>query len=152
LWPHTVKSNAKLDAPVRAFASAALDKSWSKIAKRGAKLESLSIEERHEMRKSLKTFRYAVEFFASLYEARQVNRFVKDLKNLQDVFGYMNDVATAGALNAICEERCGSTPAAHRAAGYALGWHEVSARHSWEGVAPMWDRLAKRQRFWEAGS
>jgi triphosphatase len=149
LWPQTVKSNARLDTPVDAFASTALAKSWRKIAKSGARLESLSIEERHEMRKALKAFRYAVEFFASLYEARQVNRFVKDLKRLQDVFGYMNDVATAGALNAICEERCASNPAAQRAAGYALGWHEVSAQHAWEGVAGMWSRLAKRRPFWE---
>jgi inorganic triphosphatase YgiF len=149
LWPQTVKSNGRLDMPVNAFASTALEKSWRKIAKSGARLERLSIEERHEMRKALKAFRYAVEFFASLYEARQVRRFVKDLKRLQDVFGYMNDVATAGALDAICEEHCASNPAAQRAAGYALGWHEMSAQHAWEGVAGMWSRLAKRRPFWE---
>jgi triphosphatase len=149
LWPQTVKSNAKLDTPVDAFASSALAKGWRKIAKSGARLETLSIEQRHELRKALKAFRYAVEFFASLYEARQVNRFVKDLKRLQDVFGYMNDVATARALISICDERCPSTPEAHRAAGYVLGRHEVSAEHAWEGVPPAWSRLAKRRRFWE---
>ena len=101
------------------------------------------------MRKALKAFRYAVEFFASLYDARQVNRFIKDLKKLQDVFGYLNDVATAGALNAICDERCGHSPPAQRAAGYVLGWHEVTAQHTWAGVAEMWHRLATRRRFWE---
>jgi inorganic triphosphatase YgiF len=149
LWPETVKSNARLDKPVSAFASEALAKTWRKIAKRGARLESLSIEERHEMRKALKAFRYSVEFFASLYKARPVGRFVKDLRRLQDVFGYMNDVATAGGLSALCEEHCASSPAAHRAAGYVLGWHDVTARHRWEGVAHMWHRLARRRRFWE---
>jgi CHAD domain-containing protein len=126
-----------------------LAKSWRRAARCGARLEGLSIEERHEMRKALKAFRYAVEFFASLYAAHHVNRFVKDLKRLQDVFGYMNDVATAGALNAICDKRCALAPAAQRAAGYVLGWHEVSARHAWEDLAAMWSRLAKRRRFWE---
>lgn len=149
LWPETVKSNAKLAAPVGAFAPVSLAKSWRRAAKCGARLEGLSIEDRHEMRKALKAFRYAVEFFASLYEARHVNRFVRDLKRLQDVFGYMNDVATAGALNAICDKRCALVPAAQRAAGYVLGWHEVSARHAWEDAAAMWRRLAKRRRFWE---
>jgi inorganic triphosphatase YgiF len=149
LWPETVKSNARLAAPVGAFAPVSLAKSWRRAAKYGARLESLSIEERHEMRKALKAFRYAVEFFASLYEAREVKRLVKDLKRLQDVFGYMNDVATAGALDAICDKRCALMPAAQRAAGYVLGWHEVSAEHAWEDVAAMWSRLARRRRFWE---
>jgi CHAD domain-containing protein len=101
------------------------------------------------MRKALKGVRYAVEFFGSLYDARKVGRFVKDLKKLQDVFGYMNDVATAQALNAICDERCAGNGHAHRAAGYTLGWHEVTAQHAWDGVAKVWDRLADRPRFWE---
>jgi CHAD domain-containing protein len=149
LWPETVASNPRLVAPVRAFAPKSLAKSWRRVAKYGARLESLSIEERHEMRKALKALRYAVEFFASLYEARRVKRLVKDLKRLQDVFGYMNDVATASALNSICDGRCALVPAAQRAAGYVLGWHEVSARQAWDEVATMWRRLAKRRRFWE---
>jgi inorganic triphosphatase YgiF len=149
LWPETVKSNRRLHAPVKAYAGSALAKSWRKIAKSGAKLKSLTVEERHEMRKALKSFRYAVEFFGSLYDARRVSRFVKDLKRLQDAFGYMNDVATAGALSAICDERCSATPPAHRAAGYILGWHEMAAKHAWADLTDMWTRLAKRRRFWE---
>jgi inorganic triphosphatase YgiF len=148
LWPQTVKDNPALAAPVRAFADEALTRSWKKIARRGARLEALSLEERHEMRKALKGFRYAVEFFGSLYDDRKVDRFVKDLKRLQDVFGYINDVATAQALNAISDERCTASPAAQRAAGYVLGWHQVTAEHAWAGVADVWDRLAHRPRFW----
>jgi CHAD domain-containing protein len=149
LWPQTVKGNPELETPVRTFASAALGKSWKKIAKRGARLETLSLEERHEMRKDLKSFRYAVEYLGSLYPAREVGRFVKDLKRLQDVFGYVNDVATAKALDAICDEHCAASPQAQRAAGYVLGWHEVNAQHAWADVAAVWERLAKRRRFWE---
>src|SRR5262245_49337404 len=101
------------------------------------------------MRKALKAFRYAVEFFGSLYDGRKVGRFVKDLRKLQDVFGYVNDVETAKALDAICDERCAASREAQRAAGYALGWHEVTAQHAWDGVAAIWDRLAERPRFWD---
>jgi CHAD domain-containing protein len=149
LWPQTVKDNPALDVPVTAFAVDALAQGWKKIARRGARLESLTPEERHEMRKALKGFRYTVEFFGSLYDGRQTARFVKDLKKLQDVFGYVNDVATASALNAICEERCAPSPAAQRAAGYTLGWHEVRSEHAWDGVAQLWRRLSRRRRFWE---
>jgi inorganic triphosphatase YgiF len=148
LWPQTVKNNHALDAPVGDFAAEALGLSWKRIAKRGARLEALSTEERHEMRKALKSFRYAVEFFGTLYDSRRTARFVKDLKKLQDVFGYVNDVATARALNAICEERCASSAAAQRACGYALGWHEVRSEHAWAGVAGLWHCLSRRQRFW----
>ena len=101
------------------------------------------------MRKALKGFRYIVEFFGSLYDGRQVGRFVKDLRKLQDVFGYVNDVATAKALNTIADERCAATPAAQRAAGYVLGWHQVRSEHAWDGVAEVWDHLTQRGRFWQ---
>jgi inorganic triphosphatase YgiF len=149
LWPRTLEGNAKLTAPVAAFAPSALARSWRKIARHGAKLETLSVEERHEMRKALKSFRYTVEFFASLYDARKVGRFVKDLKKLQDVFGYVNDVATAQALSGICDARCADCREAQRAVGYVLGWHDVTAKHAWAGVVKDWERLARRQRFWE---
>ncbi|MBO0763506.1 MAG: CHAD domain-containing protein [Hyphomicrobiaceae bacterium] len=149
LWPQTMRDNPKFAQPVDAFASEALGRSWKKIAKRGARLDQLSSEARHEMRKALKGFRYAVEFFGSLYDARMVGRFVKDLKKLQDVFGYVNDVATAKALDAICEERCTASRQAQRAGGYLRGWHEVSAQHAWAHAAKDWARLAKRPRFWE---
>jgi inorganic triphosphatase YgiF len=149
LWPQTVKDNPKLGAPVGDFAPTALARSWKKVAKRGARLHALSPEERHEMRKALKAFRYAVEFFGSLHDGRKVGRFVKDLKKLQDVFGYVNDVATAKAIGAICDESCAGSREAQRAAGYALGWHEVTAQHAWDGVSAIWDRLAERPRFWD---
>jgi triphosphatase len=148
LWPQTVRDNPKLATPVRSFADDALSRSWKRIARRGARLEALSLEERHEMRKALKGFRYAVEFFGSLYDGRRVGRFVKDLKRLQDVFGYVNDVATAQAVGTIADERCAPSPAAQRAAGYVLGWHQVKSEQAWDGVAEVWDRLSKRQRFW----
>jgi CHAD domain-containing protein len=149
LWPQTVRDNPRLARPVDAFASEALGRIWKKIARRGARLEALSSEERHEMRKALKGFRYAVEFFGSLYDARNVGRFVKDLKKLQDVFGYVNDVASAKALDAIADERCAGCPEAQRAAGYVRGWHEVSAQQAWGRAANDWSRLGKRPRFWE---
>jgi inorganic triphosphatase YgiF len=149
LWPQTVKDSPGLAAPVRAFANEALSRNWKKIARRGARLEALSLEERHEMRKALKGFRYAVEFFGPLYDGRKAGRFVKDLKKLQDVFGYVNDVATAQALNAIADGTCAANPAAQRAAGYVLGWHQVRSEHAWNDVAEVWRRLARRQRFWQ---
>ena len=118
LWPRTMRESQRMQAPVRKFAAVALGKGWKRVAKQGGDIHDLSLEQRHDMRKALKDFRYTAEFFGSLYEARQVSGFVRDLKKLQDVFGYVNDAATAKALNAICHQRCPDSREAQRAAGY----------------------------------
>lgn len=101
------------------------------------------------MRKALKGLRYTSEFFGSLYQAPRVERFVKVLKRLQDVFGYLNDVSTAKALDAICDAHCADDREAQRASGYVLGWHDVVAERAWEGAAKAWRRLERRPRFWD---
>ncbi len=65
------------------------------------------------------------------------------------MFGYVNDVATAKALNGICHDRCADSTEAQRAAGYVLGWHDVNARQVWERAPKEWRRLKKRAPFWE---
>jgi inorganic triphosphatase YgiF len=149
LWPRTVAEDTALAKPVLTFASKALEKGWKRIAKQGDALDDLTLEARHDMRKALKGFRYAAEFFGSLYERGKVEKFVRELKRLQDVFGYVNDVATAGELNQICHNRCGESREAQRAAGYVLGWHTAQAEHAWKSATAEWKRLAKQKRFWE---
>jgi len=134
---------------VREFSANEQGKSWKRVSKDGANIEALSLEQRHDLRKALKDFRYTAEFFGSLYDASRVAGFVKELKKLQDVFGYVNDAATAKALNPICHERCRESAEAQRAAGYVLGWHDAQAGHAWNCVPKAWDRLKKRARFWD---
>src|SRR5262249_35594524 len=80
LWPRTIEDVAEVGVPVADFARSALKTGWKKIAKHGQHIETLPIEERHDMRKALKTFRYTAEFFGGLYEPKQVDKFTKDLK------------------------------------------------------------------------
>ena len=83
------------------------------------------------MRKSLKKLRYTVEYFGSLYRPTDVKPFVKQLKYLQDLFGYVNDVETASQLERISEEQCQESRECQRAAGYIIGWHTAEAAHRW---------------------
>ncbi len=149
LWPRTVEEEAALQVPVRAFAAKCLRTGWKKISKQGTNVDKLTVEARHDMRKALKSFRYTSEFFGPIFEPARVLHFVKDLKRLQDIFGYVNDVATATDLGAICQRRCRETPEAQRAAGYVLGWHAAEASHAWKRVAREWDRLNRRRPFWD---
>src|SRR5262249_44556070 len=148
LWPSTVRENRSLRTPVSDLASLALQKSWKKVSKLGAAIDELSVDERHEMRKSLKTFRYTLEFFASLYAGKKLARFLKDLRKLQEIFGYINDVATAKRLSNIVQEHCPGDGSAQRAAGYVVGWHEADAEHAWAHAPREWRRLRRRARFW----
>jgi triphosphatase len=149
LWPRTIGSEKSLQVPVRAYAIRTLTKAWKKVAKRAGRIDNLTTEERHDMRKALKGVRYTCEFFGSLFPQRKVAPFIKDLKRLQDVFGYLNDVATAGELNDICHERCRKSLEAQRAVGFVLGWHEARANAAWEHVLEAWDRLQSRKPFWK---
>ena len=148
LWPRTIAEHKSLQTPVRGFAASALAKDWKKVAKLGAAINSLSLEQRHEMRKALKKFRYTAEFFGSLYAESRVARFVKRLKKLQAIFGYINDVVTAKQLTAITHEYCSNNQEAQRAAGYVLGWHDAEATHRWSAAPQEWFRLKKCSRFW----
>jgi inorganic triphosphatase YgiF len=148
LWPPTLAENARLQRPVADFAGMALSKGWKKLAKLGAAIDRLSNEQRHEMRKALKSLRYTGEFFASLYRESDVARFAKELKSLQDVFGYVNDVVVAKELTPIAREFSASDPEVQRAAGYVLGWHDAQAAHRWTAAPKEWCRLQKRSRYW----
>jgi hypothetical protein len=61
--------------------------------------------QKHKMRRFLKKLRYLTEFFAPLVPGKKVKPIVKQLKTLQDVFGYVNDVRMAGQLQTIVADR-----------------------------------------------
>ena len=71
-----------------------------------------------------------------------------ELKKLQDVFGYLNDVVTAKQLDEISEEHCPESLPCQRAAGYVIGWHTAEAAHCWACAKKGWKDLEKTHRFW----
>src|SRR5581483_10164677 len=148
LWPRMLDEAGDLDAPVTKLARSALKKRWRKVAESGRRLEELTVEERHAMRKALKTLRYTAEFFASLYPPRKTRPFIKQIRNLQEVFGYLNDVAAAKRLDAICHDACAESREAQRAAGFVLGWHSAQAARAWKSAHKGWKKLEGLHRFW----
>ena len=82
----------------RDFAASALDKQSKRMKKDGQGLAKVGDEHRHEVRKDAKKFRYAAEFFASLFDdrrgARRHKKFLVAMEALQDDLGALNDLAT----------------------------------------------------------
>jgi CHAD domain-containing protein len=148
LWPRTLEGCAALDRRAEDFAAEALEACWRKAARKGTHVARLTDEERHAMRKRLKRLRYAVEFLCSLYEPGRVQPFLKRLKQLQDVLGYVNDVATARRLEGVADEFAGDNRECQRAVGYMLGWHGARATACWDTAQERWGKLRHTGRFW----
>ncbi|WP_186397308.1 CYTH and CHAD domain-containing protein [Stappia sp. TSB10GB4] len=143
------KAEAKPEATVGPFAAEALEKRWKAAARLAARIDKLTLEERHDLRKELKKLRYAVEFFRSAFPARKVKPFLARLKALQDVFGYLNDVVMAGKLAGLIAAGDRKPPVETAlAAGFVLGWHEARAAHAFDNARALWDETRRARRFW----
>jgi inorganic triphosphatase YgiF len=147
LWPRTLEEIDGLNKPITRHARKVLAKAWKKPTKLGRRLERLDSAQRHEMRKALKELRYQAEFMAPLFDKREAEQFIHQLKALQDVFGYINDVRMASRLVEIQQQRQAGSDAA-RAAGHALGHHNAEAAHVWRRAGKAWRKLERTPRFW----
>lgn len=89
------RKRKKAQGPLAPFAGKRLDKLWNQINERGAKLLTLSVEERHELRIDAKKMRYALEFLGGVAAvAGEAQRdFVKAAEGIQDALGHLNDLA-----------------------------------------------------------
>jgi triphosphatase len=123
------------------FARHSLEKSWKKAAKQARALVSLDEEQRHRLRKDLKVLRYKSEFFAPLFPAGKSRRFIKRLRELQDVFGYLNDVVLARKLPDVIEAGSADDPSIASATGFILGWHQAIAEREWVNAGERWKQL-----------
>jgi CHAD domain-containing protein len=139
---------ARLAAGVAKAGSAAQDKRWRKVRKMTRHIERMDIPARHELRKELKKVRYGAEFLGPLFPKKRVTAFVKRLKALQDVFGTLNDAATARAILAGPGAPAAADPAAARAAGWVIGARVVRAETDWHQARALWRDLEKSRPFW----
>jgi triphosphatase len=148
LDPENLDQTALLAQPIENFAGNALARQWKKVLKYGKRIEELSVPERHEMRKAMKKMRYGIEFFGSLYPADTVKPFLKRMKKLQDIFGYLNDVAMAETLPDKYTASGPKADAVRLATGFVIGWHEAQCQAMWRHAKGYWDATRKTPKFW----
>lgn len=141
---------AQMAEPARALARRALDKRLAKAKKQARDMEHLSPEKRHELRIELKKLRYSSEIFASLYERKAVAPFLKQLFELQDIFGAMNDAEMAREIvkrlldGADEDER----EELRAVAGLVSGFHMGRAGLTWRKAQKRWKKFSKTPVFW----
>ena len=94
----TSRCGRKLKARVRGAAPGLLMELFDRVRRRGRHFEQQTVGDRHRLRIACKNLRYNVELFRSLYEKRRVERFLAQLKSVQDELGHLNDVSSARDL------------------------------------------------------
>lgn len=134
------------DAPLEAFAAAALDRRYRRLRRAGEDFAALDIPALHALRIQAKRMRYAGELFGGLYGAKRRRRFQKAVTAVQDALGHLNDTAVASALMASLGRRA---PGRAWAAGVVQGWVGAKAAHAREDARAAWDRLLDRPPFWD---
>jgi len=129
-----------LAAPVKNFARQVLKAGKRRLARRARKLAAADAPARHRLRIAAKRMRYATEFFASLYPAREVRPFVRALSSLQDTLGQLNDAAvTRKSLRELALQQ----PAQGLAAGFVIGVQAEREPQALEKMCRRWKALRR---------
>jgi CHAD domain-containing protein len=80
--------------PIKPLADRVIFKRYRKIIKAGRRIGGATPDsDLHRLRIECKKLRYAIEFFATLYPATEIQDLIKQLKSLQDNLGRFNDLA-----------------------------------------------------------
>jgi len=143
------------EAPARTLADRMLAGRLKTARRRARHLEKLSEAERHRLRISLKKLRYTCEFFAPLYDAKEVAAFLKRLSKMQDILGGLNDVFVArDTLDALVSAGDAGPLASAAdlsfAAGILYGWHLERAADLWTRAVERWKKFGRKDPYWIA--
>ncbi len=137
--------NAAADPqPLRDVLAARLNRWHRQVSgdiKRYAELDDTA---RHRLRKRAKRLRYAAEFCAALFGRRDVRRYLKVLRALQERLGAVSDVLIAIEAYA---PRAPTDPHAM----FALGWLAARREALIDAASPELKAFRKVERFWKTG-
>lgn len=142
----------QLDAPLMNIAAHLIGKRQRKVLKLGKAFETLSAEQRHDVRIALKKVRYAAEFFVGLYPNTKTRAFISAMRRLQNSLGASNDVATAehllSALISNTKSDRKTSEALTLGAGKILGWHTCAAHDAEVNIVRQWITFSESPPFW----
>ncbi len=139
-----------LAAPIGSVAAGTLDRRRRKVRQRSRHFAALTPKERHRLRIAVKKLRYTLELLRSLYPQRDVRRFVKQVKPVQDELGHANDIRVAYGL--VIELGKTAEPAEPIAAsgGQLLELHERALLRGEPKLGKRLRRLNRAAPFWKA--
>lgn len=148
LVPTDYSQTERLATPIAGLATEILDRNLARVMKRGRRIRRLDAEGLHELRKTLKKLRYAVEMLGPLYPDGKVAAYLEPLKELQDSFGSLNDAAMAEEKLTGAEAPAHGDPAAQRGVGWVLGVLSVRVADDRPKLYSRWRHLEAAKPFW----
>ncbi|MEX3010808.1 CHAD domain-containing protein [Hoeflea sp. TYP-13] len=125
-----------------------LERVWRRVQKRGRGFANHRLEERHELRKMLKTMRYASDYFLQLYPRPDAKKFFARLRQLQNVFGYLNDVAMAENLAAAIALDHPDRKDLQKSVAKICDWHNQRAKKAMRNADKRWRKLSGSRKYW----
>jgi triphosphatase len=130
-----------------AVAQSILAKHYKKLKKSGKTLSQGDAKQRHATRIAAKKLRYAAEFFADFYPAKQSKLFLKSLAALQDQLGVMNDI---NVTNALIVKLIGAHPPRNLVAAHYLvkGWNAHQLLLTAQLSNTTWKQFSDQKPFW----
>jgi inorganic triphosphatase YgiF len=145
--------------PARDFAAEVLARRLKKIVKKIARVDELTVRERHKLRIATKKLRYATEFFASLFAGRKREargrRLGDILEGLQDSLGTLHDIAAHKQLaqRIIAAGKPPAEPGRRKAEksyamGFITGQEQKQIAACLAAAAKAGRRLSKAKPFW----
>jgi triphosphatase len=133
--------------PIGKLAGRLIERRAGKLRKAGRAIADLSGEQRHALRKRLKTLRYSAAFLAPLFKGARVKRYLSALNAMQDTLGIINDLAVArDLLIALRAEERGALGGAITMLDAALA-AELADRLA--GLPAAWRGFKKIPAFWQ---
>ena len=129
--------------PLRELLAAHLNRWHAQVRADARRYAALDDSARHRLRKRAKRLRYAAEFCAALFGRRDVRRYLKVLRALQERLGAVSDVLIA--IEAFAP-RAPTEPHAM----FALGWLAARREALIDAARPELKAFTKVERFWKA--
>lgn len=142
----TAEQLAKLDAGIRPFAAALLNKRAGKLRHRGKHLAQLSPPERHEARIAAKRLRYAIEFFQGVFGEKRVKPCLKALSALQEELGKLNDASVASGL---LQQLRTLKPELSTASAFIDGYLTATSEPDTAALETLWKDYRKHMPRWK---
>jgi triphosphatase len=133
--------------PIAQHAGPLLARRARKLRKTGKRIEGLSVEQRHALRKRLKTLRYGAVCLAALFRGRRVKHTLAALGRMQDVLGAINDLAVARTL--LSGLPSGFDGALVEAIAAVDGACAEQLEAKLEKLPSAWREFRKTEAFWD---
>jgi CHAD domain-containing protein len=126
-----------------------LDRQVRRVKKRGRTARSREEGDLHQLRIALKKLRYTAEFFAPLYPKRDVARYLKQLRGLQNYLGDLNDVANVRrVVGDLMREKVKKDGAMRFAAGAMVGWYGAQVPGAVKQALKRYSNFKRVTPFW----